>query len=406
MHSGKIGFTEFVLVMALTTSMVALSIDMMLPALPEIAGYYGITRVNDQQFLITFLFIGLSIGQLISGPLSDNLGRKPTVYIGLGVFVLGSILSYCAATFEMMLAGRFVQGLGAAAPRVVSIAMVRDRYEGREMARVMSYIMGVFILVPALAPAAGLAVMALSGWRVIFLVFVAMSAILLVWISARLEETLHPEDKRPLTLPVVWNGVKTVCTNRMTACYTIAAGLSFGALMGYVNSAQQIFQEHYKTGDLFALYFGMCALALGLASFVNARIVRKYGMRQVILYSLAGLLSVAVLFIGAELVCGENGVPLAGFVVFMMFSSFFMGMCFGNFNALAMVPMGHMAGVASSVIGAVSLTVAIMMGGTIGQLYNGTLYPLSGGFLCSAILALGLMKLAEGKNFGKTPAPL
>lgn len=398
MAGAKISFAEFVAMLALCMSLVALSIDTMLPALPDIAAAYDIVRLNDQQYMITFLFAGLAIGQLIAGPLSDSLGRKAGIYVGIAVFVLGSLISYFSSTYELMLAGRFIQGLGASSPRVVTIAMVRDRYEGRDMARVMSYIMGVFILVPTLAPAFGQGIMYLMDWRSIFLVFVAIALTILLWVGLRSEETLSPQDKRPFTLPVIWGGLVTVCTNKMTVCYTVSAGLIFGALMGYINSAQQIFQNLYNVGDMFALYFGITALTLGVAFFVNARLVRRLGMRRVVIWSLMALLCVAVLF-GVFEYSAHGNVPLIGFVAFMMASSFCMGMCFGNFNALAMVPMGHMAGIASSVIGAVSLVVAIMLGGAIGQFYDGTLLPLTCGILGASVLALLFAKIAEGDKF-------
>ncbi len=398
MSGAKISFAEFVAMLALCMSLVALSIDTMLPALPDIAAAYDIARLNDQQYMITFLFAGLAIGQLIAGPLSDSLGRKAGIYVGIVVFVIGSLISYFSSTYELMLAGRFIQGLGASSPRVVTIAMVRDRYEGRDMARVMSYIMGVFILVPTLAPAFGQGIMYLMDWRSIFLVFVAIALAILLWVGLRSEETLNPLDKRPFTLPVIWGGLVTVCTNKMTVCYTVSAGLIFGALMGYINSAQQIFQNLYNVGDMFALYFGITALTLGVAFFVNARLVRRLGMRRVVIWSLMALLCVAVLF-GVFEYSAHGNVPLLGFVAFMMASSFCMGMCFGNFNALAMVPMGHMAGIASSVIGAVSLVVAIMLGGAIGQFYDGTLLPLTCGILGASVLALLFAKIAEGDKF-------
>ena len=398
MTAKKINFAEFVAMLALCMSLVALSIDTMLPALPDIGVAYDIMRLNDQQYMITFLFAGLAIGQLIAGPLSDSLGRKAGIYIGIIIFIIGSLISYFSHTYEVMLAGRFIQGLGASSPRVVTIAMVRDRYEGRDMARVMSYIMGVFILVPALAPAFGQGIMFVADWRSIFLVFIAIAATIYLWVGLRCEETLSPEDKRRFTLPVIWNGLITVCTNKMTICYTVSAGLIFGALMGYINSAQQIFQNHYNVGDMFALYFGITALTLGVAFFVNARLVRRLGMRCVVIWSLVALICVAVIFSLFEYFVDGN-VPLLGFVVFMMASSFCMGMCFGNFNALAMVPMGTMAGIASSVIGAVSLVVAITLGGAVGQFYDGTLFPLTFGILGASVLALLFAKIAEGDKF-------
>lgn len=391
----RTGFAEFVALLALSMSLVALAIDTMLPALPDIGRSFGIDRPNSQQFVITFLFAGLSIGQLLAGPLSDSIGRKRGIYVGLILFVIGSALSYAAPSFEIMLAGRFIQGLGAAGPRIITIAMVRDRYEGREMARVMSYIMGVFILVPALAPSLGQGIMMLSGWRTIFLVFIGIALVIFTWLSLRLRETLHPEDRRPFTLPVIWGGIKHVCGNRMTLCYMIAAGFVFGAFIGYLNSSQQIFQNYYDAGQMFALYFGVIALAIGAAFFTNARLVRRFGMRYIVLRALIGMAVAAALFAVYEVVMHGQTVPLPAFMTYIMFSAFCMGMLFGNFNALAMVPMGHMAGIASAVIGCVSLVISVCVGSAIGQLYNGTLIPVTAGFLVLSLASLAMMAIAE-----------
>ncbi len=375
-------------------SLVALSIDAMLPALPDIARHYGVTRINSEQFVITSLFAGLSLGQLIAGPLSDAIGRKKAIYIGLALFVLGCLISYFAPNFETMLAGRFIQGLGAAAPRIVTVAIVRDRYEGRDMARVMSFIMGVFILVPALAPTIGQGIITLAGWQAIYLVFMAISALAFIWLSSRLSETLRPEDVRPFTLPTLRDGIKTVCGNKMTVCYMVSAGCIFGAFVGYLNSSQMIFQDYFAAGDKFPFYFGITALALGAAFFMNAWLVRTYGMRKVIVRALIAMVVLSCLFAGFEWTA-QGKVPLPVFMAFIMGSAFCMGMLFGNFNALAMVPMGHLAGMASAVIGCVSLIVAVSAGGLIGQLYDGDLVPVTMGFLLLASASLALMHIAE-----------
>lgn len=392
----KTSFAEFVMLMALAMSLVALSIDSILPAFPMIGATFGIERSNDLQYLIAFLFAGLSVGQLIAGPLSDTIGRKRALYAGLIIFIIGSLIAYVAPSFEIMLFGRFIQGLGAAAPRIVTVAMVRDRYVGRDMARVMSYIMGVFILVPILAPSVGLAVIKVADWHSIFLGYAVIAMITYVWSAARLEETLAVENKRPFTLKVIGHGIKQVCTNRMCVCYTIASGFMFGGLMGYVNSSQQIYQEYYDTGDMFAIYFGVGAASLGVSFFVNAMVVKRVGMRWVIIRSMLGLFVTSALFIGYEALNG-GAVPLPVFVGFMSVVSFCMGMCFGNLNALAMVPMGHLAGIASAVIGAASLVVALFVGNSIGQLFSDNLYPLSIGFFLTALVSLALIFFAEAK---------
>ena len=388
------GLFEFITLLAMTMSLVALSIDAMLPALPQIGQELEVVRQNSTQFIITALFAGLSVGQLIAGPLSDSIGRKKCIYIGFSLFFVGSWLCYFATSFETMLAGRFIQGMGAGAPRIVTIAIVRDRYHGRDMARVMSYIMGVFIFVPALAPTIGQAIMAVAHWRSIFLLFIAMVCGLSVWIGLRLNETLRIEDRRGFTASVLWSGVKTVCSNRMTVCYTIAAGCVFGAFIGYLNSSQLIFQDYYDVGNLFPLYFGLTALSLGAAFFANAQLVRIYGMRKVIFWALIVMAGLAVVFSCYELLM-HGVVPLFAFMLFIILSAFCMGMLFGNFNALAMEPMGHLAGMASAVIGCISLVISVSAGGIIGQFYNATLLPVTLGFLVLSLLSLFMMRFAE-----------
>lgn len=392
-----IPFVEFVTLLALTMSLVALSIDSILPGLPLIGHDFGIDRPNDLQFMVTLLFAGLAIGQFIAGPLSDTIGRKKTLYAGLIIFLVGTTLAYFSDSYSLMLTGRFIQGLGAAAPRIVTIAIIRDKYEGRDMARVMSYIMGVFILVPTIAPTIGLGVILLAGWHAVFIMFAVISIIIFIWAGKRLEETLPLSERRPFTLPALWGGLKTVCTNRMTACYTIAAGAIFGSLIGYINIAQPVFQDYYDTGNLFALYFGLGAFSLGIAFFVNARIVKKFGMRFVVTRAVIIMAILAALF-SAYILITDTIIPLTLFMGFMMISSFCMGLCFGNLNALAMVPMGHLAGMAAAVIGAVSLIIAIIVGGAMGQFYNDNLLPIGLGFLISALTSLGMIAIAEHGN--------
>jgi DHA1 family bicyclomycin/chloramphenicol resistance-like MFS transporter len=391
-QSGEIRFVEFVLIMALCTSMVALSIDTMLPALGDISSAYGIEDVNQQQFIIGMLFVGLSVGQLFAGPISDTIGRKRALYFGVVIFVIGCFISYFSKSYELMLLGRFIQGLGASAPRIVSMAIVRDKYAGRDMAQVMSYIMGVFILVPAIAPGIGQGIIALTGeWRDIFVTFVLISLVMVAWFASRMNETLHAEDRRRFDLETIWRGLKTVCSNKQTFFCALASGFNFGGFMVYISTSQQIFQGYYDTGALFAFYFGVTAIAVGAAFFVNANIVHKYGMRFVIAKALMSVLIISSAFFVFDLFY-EPQIPLSLFVIYMCLNAFCMGMIFGNFNALAMEPMGHLAGMASSVVGCLSLLIAVSVGMGIGQFYNDSLYPLVAGFVLTSAASLVLLR--------------
>lgn len=381
-----IGFKEYVALMALLTALTALTIDTILPALPMIANDLDVVGENHVQYVISFLFAGLTLGQLVYGPISDSLGRKKTIYIGLAVFVAGSFISLFATNFTLMLIGRVMQGFGAASPRIVSIAMTRDLYEGRNMARVTSYIMGVFILVPVLAPALGQLILMVTYWRAIFALFVLCALGALVWIYTRLPESLPVEHRRRFGFAPIWTGARDVMRNKTTMGYTVCAGLVFGALIGYVSSAQQIFQDHYNVGEWFPLYFAISALSIGAASFFNSAIVIRFGMRRICHYALMGIMTTSSLFLLVSMAQDYNA-PLWEFMIFAPVTFFCIGLLFGNFNAIAMEPMGHMAGIASALIGFYSSVISLVIGTVIGQSYNGTLIPILTGFLCLSVSA-------------------
>lgn len=383
---------EFIFLMALLNALVALSIDAMLPALDVMHVDLGVARYNDIQYVIGFIFVGMTVGQVFYGPLADAIGRKPALYSGLALFIAGSLISWQAQDLPVMLCGRLLQGLGVAGPRTVSIAIIRDKYYGRDMAYVMSLVMGVFIMVPAVAPTLGVVLMKFFGWRSIYLFYIMASAGALLWSALRLEETLAREHRRPFRLHEIWLGFKEAARTRLTVGYTLCSGLAFGALLGYLHSSQQLFQQHFQVGNYFALYFGILALAIGAAFFTNSALVRKYGMRRIIRISLTALVLNSAWFLAYALL---NEPSLLVFMVFAAVSFFTLGLMFGNMNALAMEPMGHMAGLAAGFIGSVSSAVSLALGVLIGQLYNGTLIPLALGFLLLALAASAVMVWAE-----------
>lgn len=271
-------FGEFIALIAMLTSLTALSIDAILPALGLIRQDMGIQNDNDAQLVISTLFLGLACGQVFFGPLSDATGRKPLMYVGLVLFMLGCLVVMLSQDFTHVLIGRFLQGLGASAPRVITMALVRDCYSGREMARVMSFMMSVFIMVPVLAPTLGQGILLIADWRSIFASLMLMALIVLLWFKLRMPETLSDEKRRPFTFSQFWQGAYSVITNRTAMRYTVATGLVFGAFLGYLNSAQQILQIQYGLGERFPLYFALLALGIGGASFLNGRLVMRYGM--------------------------------------------------------------------------------------------------------------------------------
>ena len=388
--------------MALMTSLVAMSIDTMLPALSDIGTELGIQRANDDQLVLTMVFLGLAVGQLFYGALSDTIGRKPAIYLGYGVFFAGSLLSIFAASFPMMLAGRLLQGLGVAGPRGVSMALIRDRFQGSAMAQVMSFISVIFILVPIIAPSLGQAILLVADWRAIFVGLLVMGMISLLWFALRQPETLPPARRMPFSARRIGRAFREVSSHPITLGYTLMAGLISGALQGYLSSAQQIFQFQYNLGTLFPLIFAINALSLGLASFVNGRVVMRYGMRPLLRMSLLALCTLSVVFLGVTLFTGGQP-PLLLLMAFLMPSFFCIGILFGNMNSTAMEPLGHVAGVGAAMVGSLSVLVATPLGVVVGQAYNGTVTPLVLGFAVLGLAALALMRWAEARRPSSLP---
>lgn len=393
----SIGLSEFVVLMAMMISLTAMSIDTVLPALSEIGFDLGVKRPNDTQLVISLLFMGMSVGQMFLGPLSDSIGRKPTVYIGFGLFAAGCLMSMLTNNFEIMLAGRVLQGLGSAAPRVVVIALVRDRFSGREMARVMSLVMGVFILVPLIAPAFGQALLLVAHWRWIFGIFLMMVLFIGIWFAWRQPETLAPDQLIPFSLLAIGRAISKAVTNRNVFGYTVTMGLVFGAFIGYINSAQQVLQEQYELGILFPLYFAIFALSFGCASIANTRLVIRFGMQPLSFLALKSIAALSIIFFIVTVITAGHP-PLWSLSCYFMLTFFGLGILFGNLNALAMEPLGHIAGVGAAVVGSLSTFISLLLGTFIGQSYNGTVLPLIGGFAIFSITAILVMRWVNYKE--------
>ncbi|MCE7986933.1 MAG: Bcr/CflA family efflux MFS transporter [Caldilinea sp. CFX5] len=390
-------FAEFVALMACMTAMVALSIDAMLPALATIAQDLGAQRANDSQLIVSLIFLGLSIGQIFYGPLSDSTGRKPAIYLGIGIYIIGSLLAFLAWNFQIMLIGRFLQGIGAAGPRSVAVALVRDQYAGRAMARVMSFVMTVFILVPIVAPMLGQGILLVAHWRAIFGLYLLLALLVGGWFMLRQPETLASERRIPFQVGRIGGAFREVFINRIALGYTVMAGLASGGFVGYLNSAPQIFQQQYGLGAQFPFYFATLALALGSASYVNAQLVMRFGMRALSRWALLILGSLSLLFL--LIAWGFAGQPpLWGLMAYLLLGFFAVGILFGNLNARAMEPLGHIAGVGAAVVGSLSTLISTLIGGMIGQSYNGTVLPLVGGFALMSVLALLVMMWAEKRS--------
>lgn len=389
------GFREFVALMALSMSMVALAIDAMLPALSQIAADLQVAEDNDRQLVITVLFIGLAIGQVFYGPVSDSFGRRGPIFFGFALFIVGSLMAATAGSYSMLLAGRFLQGLGAAGPRIITVAIIRDGAAGREMARVMSLVMMVFILVPAIAPAIGQLILLFSEWRTIFLAFVVQSVLTLVWFHFRQVETLAPADRRPFSLTTIGSAVIEILRTREAVIYTLSAGMIFGAFIGFLNSSQQILQELYGLGVKFPFYFAVLALTIGISSWLNSRLVTKLGMRALCKIALWFIALISAIFL---LVCINSQPSLYLAMLYLMASFFGTGILFGNLNSLAMEPLGHIAGLASSLIGSVTTMVSLILGYIIGGLYNNTLVPMVAGFGLLSVVSLIMVQIAGDRK--------
>ncbi len=394
-----LGAGEFVALIALLISLVALAIDAMLPALPQIGEDLGVARRNDVQYVVSSLFLGLSLGQVIFGPLSDRIGRKPAIYLGLGIFMAGCLMSIYARSFELLIAGRILQGIGVASPRIVSMALVRDQYSGRRMARLMSFTMAVFVLVPAIAPALGQAIMWLGGWRSIFTSFFVVAAIAFVWFMLRQPETLPVSQRQALSPRTIRRAAIRVLSIRASFGYTLASGFIFTPFLAYLSTAQQIFQEAYDTGLLFPLYFGSLALVIGGTSLLNGRLVMQYGMRRLSMASIIFITSVSVVFCGLTFAFGGLP-PFWLFMAYQLVVFLCIGPLFGNLSSIAMEPLGDIAGLGATVVASLGTFVSVPLGALVALQFDGTLYSLITSFAVFSALAMVTMKWASAGTSG------
>jgi len=381
------GFTEFVTIVALMMAVTAISIDNLLPAFPAIESRFAVSDPNHLQLLVYVYMLGFGPAQIIYGPLSDSLGRRPVLMASLGVYVAGCLLAMVAPSFGWLLAARVIQGIGAAGGRVLSTAIVRDRFAGRDMASVMSLIMMVFLIVPMIAPAIGGAMLAFGSWIYVFISMLVLAFILTAWFGWRMPETLHPEYRRPLSLKATIQAVRLTVSTRVAVGYATALGLLTGCIMGYVGSAEQVFDTGlYRLGPLFPLAFGMVAGAMGAATLINSRVVRRLGMRRLshagtLAFTLVGLVQVAV-----GLAYGGHP-PLALFLAVLA--------AMPNFNALALEPLGAVAGTASSFLGFYTTILGAACGYAIGQSFDGTVLPIGLGYAGLGALALVVVAWTE-----------
>ncbi len=388
------GPVEFIAIIAIMMALTGLSIDMMLPALSAIGEAYGLSDPNQRQLVVTSYVLGFSVGQLTFGPLSDAYGRKPMLFLGLCLFAIATLGTVLAGDFDTLLVARLVQGFGCGAPRVIAIAVVRDLYGGRRMARVMSFVLMVFIIVPVLAPSLGEGFMLLGHWQWIFLSLLAISLLLLLATMLRLPETCPPEARAPFSLRWLLGALREIVTERQTLGYTVATGFVFGCLLSYITSAQQIFVDVYKLGSLFPVVFGSISAALALAGGTNAHFVQRIGMRRLSHGALVGFLLASLLNLASTILLPQPP-PLALFSALLALTFFCFGFVMPNFNALAMEPLQRIAGTGSSFFGFFTTASAAILGWAVGQQFDGTVMPLTAGYTLLSAVSLGIVFVTE-----------
>lgn len=384
---------EFVVFVAAMMAVNALGVDLMLPSLPAIGRELGIGSANARQWIVTAYVFGFGMGQLVYGPLADRFGRKPILIATLAGFVGASIFAAGAATFPALLVARVLQGVMSASTRVLSVAIIRDTYSGRQMARVSSIAQMIFFLVPILAPSLGQGLLAIGPWRFIFYALGGFAAFVLAWALVRLPETLTPERRRPISLASLGEAYRLTIGNRYSIGYALAASLTFGGIIAFVSSAQQVFSDTFHQGGRFTILFAICAFSMGCASFANSRLVERLGTRAI---SQTGLLALIALSLGHILVDWAGLETLGSYMAFQALSMTCIGLCGSNFGAMAMEPVGHIAGTASSVQGFVTSIGAVVVGSLIGQAYDGTTFPLAVGYFGIGVAGLLLVLGIEG----------
>jgi DHA1 family bicyclomycin/chloramphenicol resistance-like MFS transporter len=386
------GQKQFIALIAAMMAVNALAVDTMLPALPVIGHAIGVTGANQGQWIVTSYLLGFGATQIVYGPLADRFGRKSVLLWALAIYVVFSAVASLATTFPMMIAARVLQGAGAAATRVLAVSIVRDCFVGSQMARVLSLAFIVFLACPILAPSIGQIIMLFGPWRWIFGALTLFGFILMTWVAIRLPETLHPDDRRPIAVGPVLFAFRAALTNRIAVGYMLATTLCMGGLFGFINSAQQIFTETFGAPRLFTTVFAFIAGAMALSSFVNARIVGGLGPRRLSHLALVGLTFCSAIHAAIALSGHETLVVFALMQAGVMFG---FGLIISNFGTIAMAPLGHVAGTASSVQGFVTTFGGALLGFFIGQRYNGTVVPLTLGFSVYGVLAILVILAAE-----------
>ncbi|MDG1729720.1 MAG: multidrug effflux MFS transporter [Algibacter sp.] len=387
---------EFVTLMASLMSIVALSIDTLLPALPEISSALGVTNPKDNQLLITMIFLGLGFGQLLFGPLSDSFGRKPIVYIGFLVFIIASIICVTTKNFEVMIIGRILQGIGLSSPRSLALSMIRDSYDGDYMAKIISIVVMFFILVPVVAPTLGQVLISFFDWKSIFYFNLIIGVFIMFWFLKRQPETLVKEKRIKFSSHLFIDGAKEFFKHKQAVAFTFVSGFITGSFMVYLSTSQQIFQEQYNLAEMFPYIFASLAISVGFATFLNSRLVVKYGMMRIAYLATLAYALVSVLYV--VLFWSENNPSIYMLLGFFALQFFAVGFLFGNLRAIAMQPLGHIAGIGAAINGFISTVMAVPIANYIGGFVNTSVLPLFIGFSVFGVLSLFVFIITKNKN--------
>lgn len=382
---------EFLALMAALMSIVALAIDALLPAIANIGFSINSLDPTDNQLLITMIFLGLGVGQLFFGPLSDCYGRKPIVYAGFVVFTVASIICVLAPSLEVMIIGRILQGIGLSAPRTISISIIRDTYKGDYMAKVMSFVTAFFILVPVVAPAIGKGIMDTFGWEAIFYVQLLFAFIVSVWFWKRQRETLHPEYKIPFSSHVFVDGLKELVKYKDSIAFTIVSGFITGSFLVYLSASQHVFEDQYGLVDEFPYVFAGLAISIGLATFLNGTLVLKFGMRKLAFTALLFFSGIAILYV--LLFWNSENPSLIVLIGFLSIQFFCLGFIWGNLRSIAMEPIGHIAGIGAAITGFISTLLSIPIAAFVGSFVNDTVLPMFIGLAICGLLSISIFMI-------------
>lgn len=389
--ASPIGFSEFVVLAAALLSIQALAIDAMLPALATIMRELQVKDANRAQWVVTVYMVGVGFGQLLWGLISDRFGRRPVLLVGVALYVLAAVLCGLTDSFAALIGWRLTHGL-AAASVVVTRSVIRDLYSGRSMARVMSLTFVVFLMVPIIAPSVGQLILLVAPWRFIFIICGVVGAAVWLWALLRLRETLHPEYRMTLTRSHIVGAIRLVVGNRASLYYTLATTLMFGSLLAYVSTVQQIFAEVFHRASLMPAMFALCAMFMGVAAYLNSRIVERIGMRRISHTALLLFIAITAVHVAVAMLGRER---IWTFVLLQSLTMATFSLSVSNFGAMAMEPVGAVAGIAAALQGFASTFGGALVGTMIGRQFNGTTVPLAVGALCCGLLGLCFVLMAE-----------